>query len=70
VDEDHATPQNDRLSSLAVQLDDVLTRLESALGGRPLFVVEKIVAQELRRSIPGARFSKEDIRRWSAEMSS
>ncbi|MFF1382182.1 hypothetical protein ACFVWT_01315 [Arthrobacter sp. NPDC058288] len=62
--------ENERLYALVMQLNDVLTRLGSALRGRPLFVVEKVLADELRRSIPDARFSEEDIRRWSAEISS
>ncbi|KQR75548.1 hypothetical protein ASF98_06970 [Arthrobacter sp. Leaf337] len=63
-------PENEVLKDLVGQLDAVLDRVGPALRGRPLFVVEKVLARELRRCIPAARFGADDIRRWSGENSS
>lgn len=52
------------------QLNAVLSRVDGDFGGQPLFVVEAELRRQLEVSLPGVRFSAEDLKRWAAGMSS
>jgi hypothetical protein len=61
---------NDVLACLLGRLETALAEIRSTSHGRPLFEVEADLREKLLRTLPGARFSAEDIRKWSAEISS
>lgn len=61
---------NGMLASLLGGLEAALAEAGSTSWERPLFAVEADLREKLRRALPGVRFSVEDIRAWSAEISS
>jgi hypothetical protein len=61
---------NTVLECLLGSLEAALAEVGSASHGRPLFEVEAALTERLRRRLPGVRFSAEDIRNWSARISS
>lgn len=68
-------PRNDRdtdalLSVLLDRLDLALVDIRADVNGMPLFAVEAKLTQRLREVLPGVRFTTQDIRTWSAEISS
>ena len=61
---------NGMLASLLGRLEAALAEVGSTSRARPLFAVEADLSEKLRRALPGVRFSAEDIRKWSSEISS
>jgi hypothetical protein len=61
---------NGMLASLLGGLEAALAEACSTSRGRPMFAVEGDLSEKLRRVLPGVRFSADDIRKWSAEISS
>lgn len=61
---------NTVLECLLGRLQAALAEVGSTSHGRPLFEVEAALTDTLRRRLPGIRFSAEDIRKWSARISS
>lgn len=58
------------LSGLLDRLDLALVDIRADVNGMPLFAVEAKLTHRLREVLPGVRFTAQDIRTWSAEISS
>lgn len=66
-----ATPDpNEILETLLARVEEVIRETAAAANGIPLFAVETVLTDNLRAVLPGARFTAEDIRAWSARISS
>jgi len=61
---------NGMLAELLGGLVAALAETGATLQGRPLFDVEAALSDRLRRDLPGVKFSADDIRKWSAQISS
>lgn len=61
---------NGMLSSLLGRLEAALAEVRESSQGHPLFEVEAELSGKLDRALPGVRFAAEDIRNWSAQISS
>jgi hypothetical protein len=70
ADEPSTPDVNDILACLLGRLEAALAEIGSTSQGRPLFDVEADLRGKLPSTLPGVRFSAEDIRKWSAEISS
>lgn len=58
------------LNVLLERLDMALVDIRADVNGMPLFAVEAKLTQKLREVLAGVRFTAQDIRAWSAEISS
>lgn len=58
------------LNVLLERLDVALLDIGADARGTPLFAVEGKLTQRLREALPGVQFTAQDIRTWSAEISS
>jgi hypothetical protein len=58
------------LSVLLDRLDVALMDIGADVNGMPLFAVEVTLTHRLREVLPGVQFTAQDIRTWSAEISS
>jgi len=58
------------LNVLLERLDVALVDIRADVNGMPLFAVEAKLTHRLRMVLPGVRFTAQDIRTWSAEVSS
>lgn len=58
------------LNVLLERLDLTLVDIGAEVNGMPLFAVEPKLTQRLREVLHGVQFTSQDIRTWSAEMSS
>ena len=58
------------LSVLLERLDVALMDIAADVNGMPLFAVEAKLTQRLREVLPDVQFTAQDIRTWSAEISS
>jgi hypothetical protein len=58
------------LNVLLARVEAVLADIRTDANAMPLFVVEERLTKRLRDVLPGVRFAAEDIRTWSAAMSS
>jgi hypothetical protein len=58
------------LNILLERLDVALVDIRADVNGMPLFAVEAKLTHRLREVLPGVQFTAQDIRTWSAEISS
>lgn len=58
------------LNILLKRLDVALVDIRADVNGMPLFAVEAKLTHRLREVLPGVQFTAQDIRTWSAEVSS
>ncbi len=58
------------LNALLARVEAALADIRTDANAMPLFVVEAKLTKRLRDVLPGVRFAAEDIRTWSAAMSS
>lgn len=61
---------NEILNALLECVDDALWETRQAANGMPLFSVEAVLTERLHAVLPSVRFTAQDIRTWSAEISS
>ncbi len=61
---------NEVLETLLARVEEVIRETSEAAGGIPLFAVEIVLTERLRAVLPGVRFTAQDIREWSARISS
>jgi hypothetical protein len=61
---------NVMLSSLLGKLETAIAEVRESSHAHPLFEVELQLGGKLDRALPGVKFAAEDIRTWSAQISS
>lgn len=61
---------NEILEILLASVEEVIRETSEAACGMPLFAVQVVLTEKLRAVLPGARFTAQDIRAWSARISS
>lgn len=61
---------NEYLNALLGRVEEVIHETSEAAGGMPLFAVESVLTEKLREVLPDVRFTAQDIRAWSAQISS
>jgi hypothetical protein len=64
------TDPNELLNVLLEYVEDALREIRAAANGMPLFAVEAVLTERLHAVLPSVRFTAQDIRTWSAEISS
>ncbi|WP_208786739.1 hypothetical protein [[Micrococcus luteus] ATCC 49442] len=61
---------NEILDALLIRVEVAIQETAKAASGMPLIAIEADLAERLHIALPDARFSPEDIRAWSAQISS
>lgn len=61
---------NEILTVLLARVDEVIQDTSGTANGMPLFAVEAVLTGRLRAVLPDVRFTEQDIRAWSAQISS
>lgn len=61
---------NEILNALLVRVEAAIQETAAVADGMPLFAVEAVLTERLRSVLPDVRFTAQDIRAWSARMSS
>lgn len=65
-----ASDPNEVLDALLDRVEEVIRETSEATAGIPLFAVEAVLTERLRAALPRVRFTAQDIRAWSARISS
>lgn len=60
---------NELLNALLARVDDVIHETSEAADGLAIFAVEAVLTDRLRTALPDVRFTAQDIRAWSVEIS-
>lgn len=61
---------NEFLNALLARVEEVIQETSEAADGMPLFAVERVLTDRLGAVLPDVRFTAQDIRSWSAQISS